>query len=174
MSTVSIVQFEELTDVQRWDAEAYSPLLRSLDQQFANYPELRELATVTHASEIPRIYTDESDGIPFLLAQNIRPILPDISKTVAIPSKIAESIPVNRLHHGDVLVTRSGAFSGVSCIYLGENGKYYTSGEGLIVRSKGQIDGAYLVAFLNSTNGFALCQRCIYGSGQPHLAPKYL
>ena len=38
----------------------------------------------------------------------------------------------------------------------------------------GDIDGAYLVAFFNTLPGSALCRRAIYGSGQPHIGPKYL
>src|SRR5947209_8744327 len=36
------------------------------------------------------------------------------------------------------------------------------------------IDGAYLAVFFNTTAGFALCRRAIYGSGQPPVGPKYL
>ncbi len=173
MPLVSIVPLEELTASQRWDAEAFAPFLRSLDRRFATYPQLRELATVTHASEIARLYTDAPDGIPFLLAQNIRPILPDLTETARIPPETAANIPINRLHHADVLVARSGVFN--ACVYLGDTGKCYTSGEGLIVRAIAEIDGAYLTVFLNTNVGLALCQRCLYGSGQPpHLSPKYL
>jgi type I restriction enzyme S subunit len=174
MAVSSILTFEKINKEERWDAESYTPRLLELDIQFSGSPILRELATVTHASEIPRLYTYEEDRVRFLLAQNIRPILPDYSAEFFIPGVVAAQIPVNRLQTDDVLVTRSGANSGVSCVYLGETGACYTSGEGLIVRSKGDINGAYLVLFLNTGAGLELCRRCIYGSGQPHVGPRYL
>ncbi|HEY3931638.1 MAG TPA: restriction endonuclease subunit S [Verrucomicrobiae bacterium] len=160
--------------VERWDAENYTPYLRAIDVEFSKSPRLIELATVTHASEIPRVYCDEAKSKLFLLAQNIRPFLPDTATTFYIPDQIANAIPINRLEYGDVLVTRSGANSGMACVYMGKSGECYTSGEGLILRSRGNIDGAYIVAFLNSQIGSALCRRAIYGSGQPHIGPKYL
>ena len=174
MAVFSMVPFQESALDQRWDAEAFTPYLRKLNHEFAESPRLIDLASVTHASEIPRVYTDEADAVPFLLAQNIKPFLPDTSNPFSIPPSVASKIPNNRLQYGDVLVTRSGAYSGVACVYLGKDGDFYTSGEGLIVRSRGGIDGAYLVALLNTQAGQALCFRCIYGSGQPHLQPRYL
>lgn len=165
---------KELGEASRWDAEAFSPLLRSLDEKFRKCPLLSEIATVTHPSEIIRDYSDAEDSKLFLLAQNIRPLLPDTSTEFRIPTAVASVIPINRLDHGDVLVTRSGAHSGMCAVYLGGSGDCYTSGEGLIVRSRGNVDGAYLATFFNTAAGQALCRRAIYGSGQPHIGPKYL
>ena len=165
---------KELGKAGRWDAEAYTPFLRGLDAKFQKSPRLCDLATVTHAAEITRIYSDASDAKLFLLAQNIRPLLPDTSTEFRISKDSAKAIPTNRLNHGDVLVTPTGAHSGMSAVYLGHDGDCYTSGEGLILRSRGSIDGPYLATFLNTTAGQALCRRAIYGSGQPHIGPKYL
>ena len=165
---------KELADAGRWDAEAYTPFLRSLDATFRKSPRLLSLATVTHAAEITRSYTESSDSKLFLLAQNIRPLLPSTSTEFRIPAQVAAKIPTNRLQHADVLVTRSGANSGMCAVYLGADGDCYTSGEGLIVRSLGSVDGTYLAVFLNTVAGQALCRRAIYGSGQPHIGPKYL
>jgi hypothetical protein len=174
MALISKPNFGELVEAERWDAETYTPLLRALDVRFRNEPTLVSLATVTHPTEIPRIYSEREDAVPFFRAQNIRPILPETDSLVLIPREVAESLPTNRLETGDVLVTRSGAFSGVATAYLGPTGTCYTSGEGVILRSRGNIDGAYLAVFLNTVPGGALCRRAIYGSGQPHIGPKYL
>jgi hypothetical protein len=170
MAVISKPPFAELAEAQRWDAEGFTPFLRRLDMKFVSAPKLTTLATVTHPSEIPRIYSEAKDAVPFLRAQNIRPFLPDTDNLALIPATVAEDLPTNRLETGDVLVTRSGAFSGVATVFLGESGSSYTSGEGIIVRSLGEIDGAYLAAFFNTTAGSALCRRAIYGSGQPHVA----
>jgi len=174
MAVWTLPNIKKLDEAIRWDAEAFSPFLLSLDKKFKNVPRLSELATVTHASEITRTYTTEADSKLFLLAQNIRPVLPEILTEFRIPKDVAESIPTNRLKHCDVLVTRSGAYSGMCAVYLGDDGECYTSGEGLIVRCQGKIDGAYLAVFLNTITGRSLCKRAIYGSGQPHIGPKYL
>ncbi len=174
MAEISLVPSDEINDAARWDAEAFSPVLRKLETDFKKYPRLHQLATVTHPSEIPRIYSTEDQGKPFLLAQNIRPVLPNMSHTFFVPAETYNSIPLNRLRTDDVLITRSGANSGASCVYLGKSGEAYTSGEGLIVRSLGDINGAYLTVFFNTIYGALLCRRAIYGSGQPHISPKYL
>ncbi len=174
MAVWTDLNVNELAVAGRWDAEAFSPYLRSLDSTFSKCPALADIATVTHPSEIIRDYSVADDSKLFLLAQNIRPLLPDTSTEFRIPTSIAAGIPINRLEHGDVLVTRSGAHSGMCAVYLGGSGDCYTSGEGLIVRSRGDVDGAYLAAFFNTVAGQALCHRAIYGSGQPHIGPKYL
>lgn len=174
MAEISLVPLVEINKASRWDAEAYKPTLREMDTALKKSPRLFQLATVTHPSEIPRVYSTGENGKPFILAQNIKTILPDMATTFYIPPETYNGIPINKLQTNDVLVTRSGAFSGVSCVYLGKAGETYTSGEGIIVRSLGNIDGAYLAAFFSTKYGLQLCQRSIYGSGQPHISPKYL
>lgn len=165
---------QEMLEAGRWDAEAFSPLLRRLDATFRDSPRLADLASVTHPAEIPRSYTTAEGSKRFLLAQNIRPVLPDLSSEFRIASEVADAIPGNRLRRSDVLVTRTGANSGMAAVYLGEDGNAFTSGEGIIVRSHGNIGGEYLTVLLSTVVGAALCRRAIYGSGQPHIAPRYL
>jgi type I restriction enzyme M protein len=174
MANISDASYQSLSEVKRWDAEAFTPYLLALDASLTGEPKLATLANVTHPAEIPRIYSDATEAIPFFRAQNIRPMLLDNQNIVRIPPKVANKLPTNKLRHGDILVTRSGAFSGVASVYLGATGACYTSGEGIIVRSHGEITGEYLVTYLNTRPGIACCRRAIYGSGQPHLAPKYL
>ena len=176
MPSISLVQSTEVFSLERWDAEAYSPELRRLERALAGSPSLDGLALVSHPAEIPREYIDEPDGAPFLLARNLRPILPDLTTLVRIPRPVARQLPSNRLEKGDVLVTRTGANHGVACVYLGESGDFYTSGEGLIVRRRQdqEIDSAYLAVFLGCDHGVELCRKAAYGSGQPHIGPAYL
>lgn len=174
MAFWTIPDAKELKEFCRWDSEAFSPVLRLLDTKLESSPKLSELASVTHPAEIPRIYSGAKDGPLFILAQNIRPLLLETSTEFHIARATADEIPANRLRHADVLVTRTGANSGTCAVYLGGDGKCYTSGEGIIVRSRGDIEGAYLATYLNTTTGQAYCRRAIYGSGQPHIGPKYL
>jgi hypothetical protein len=55
MAVFAILPFEESARDQRWDAEAFTPYLRELIEELANSPRLIGLASVTHASEIPRV-----------------------------------------------------------------------------------------------------------------------
>ena len=174
MAAVSVVRAREVAGAGRWDAEAYAPSLRRLEEALDGSPCLSNLATVTHPAEIPRVYTEDEDGVPFVLAANIRPILPDLSAMSRIPFEVAAELQTNRLRHGDVIVTRTGANHGVACVYLGATGEFYTSGEGLIVRPGREIEGAYLGAYLGCSYGNQLCKKAAYGSGQPHIAPSYL
>ncbi len=165
---------EELSREARWDPEAFTPVLRQLNEAYADAPQLSRLATVTHPAEITRLYEEGEHSKPFLLAKNIRPLLADTDDALRVSLSVLKGIPQNRLQTNDVLVTRSGANSGMACVYLGASGDIYTSGEGLIVRSLGDMDGAYLSVYLNTQPGAMLCRRAIYGSGQPHVSPRYL
>jgi hypothetical protein len=174
MAAIAVVGTGELAVAGRWDAEAFSPSLRRLESALSGAPCLNDLAAVIHPTEIPRVYTDGSDGVPFVLAANIRPILPDFNTMARISFATAKELRQNRLECGDVMVTRTGANHGVACTYLEASGAFYASGEGLIVRSKQGIDGAYLGAYLGCIYGDQLCKKAAYGSGQPHIAPSYL
>jgi hypothetical protein len=174
MAAIAIVVTTEMAQAERWDAESFQPELRRLEKAVGGQSRLCDVAHVTHPAEITRHYTGNETGTPFLLAANIRAILPDLSAVSHIPSVIADQLPTNRLETEDVLVTRTGANHGVACVYLGESGEFYTSGEGVIVRPLPGIDGAYLGAFLGSRYGHTLCQKAAYGSGQPHISPSYL
>jgi hypothetical protein len=174
MAVISKPKLAELDRSQRWDAEAFMPFLGELEVKLDGSPLLTKLATVTHPSEIARVYSGATNAIPFIRAQNIRPYLLEMEGVALIPADVAKDLPNNRLNIGDVLITRSGAFSGMAAVFLGKTGSCYTSGEGIIVRSLGGIEGAYLAVFFNTEAGAALCRRAIYGSGQPHIGPKYL
>src|SRR5713226_1154170 len=176
MAAISVVTSTEVFAAHRWDAEAYSPELRRLEEVLKGSPCLgdKNVSNVSHPAEIIREYTDCSNDVPFVLAGNIKPILPDLTDLVRIPASVAREIPSNRLETGDVLVTRTGANHGVACVYLVKPGEFYTSGEGLIVRTQGTIDSGYLAVLLGCRYGLKLCQKAAYGSGQPHIGPAYL
>ena len=156
MAQWSTPSVQEMLVAERWDAEAFSPLLLHLDATFRDSPRLSDLASVTHSAEIPRSYTSAAGSKRLLLAQNIRPVLLDLSSEFRIASGLAEAIPSNRLRRSDVLVTRTGANSGMAAVYLGKDGDAFTSGEGIIVRSHGGVDGKYLAVLLNTKVGVAL------------------
>lgn len=176
MAAISIISAADLSRQARWDSEGFTPRILQLERALAREPRLEDLATVTHPSEIPRVYAPGTTGVPFLLAANLRPVLPELAQLARIPIAAASALPNNKLSTGDVLVTRTGANHGVACVYLGESGAVYTSGEGLVVRVRGgvDIDGAYLGAFLGCQHGAELCRKAGYGSGQPHISPRYL
>jgi len=173
MAMISIVKTSDVFGAERWDAESYRADLLRLESAVRMQDSIGTVARVIHPAEIQRSYTDES-GVPFILAANIRAILPNLNATPFIPRMVANNLPMNRLEPGDVLVTRTGAHYGTACVYLGASGAFYTSGEGLIVRPQPGIDGAYLGVFLGCTYGLQLCQKAVYGSGQPHIGPPYL
>ena len=170
----AVVSMGEMAEAERWDSESYQPELRRSEQAIGAATRLGGAARITHPAEIPRVYTDDESGVPFLLAANIRPILPNFGSLQRIPTEVARKLPTNRLQYEDVPVMRTGANHGVACVYLEKSEAYYTSGEGLIVRPDPGVDGAYLGAFLGSRHGHQLCLKAAYGSGQPHIAPPYL
>jgi hypothetical protein len=112
-------------------------------------------------------------GVPFLLAQYIRPVLLEFDEPAQIAPSVAETIPQNMLSGGDVLVTRTGANYGDCAVYLGEPHPFYASAHCLVIRPR-SVAGEYLAIYLNTSVGHALVKRGAYGSSQPELAPTYL
>lgn len=90
-----------------------------------------------------------------------------------MPFHVNEMIARNRLQHGDVVMTRSGANFGDTAVYLGEPPGLYACADCLIIRPRG-IPSGYLATYLNSTIGRALVTRGAYGCAQSHIAPSYL
>uniref|UniRef100_UPI003BACEAEE hypothetical protein n=1 Tax=Stappia sp. TaxID=1870903 RepID=UPI003BACEAEE len=127
--------------------------------------------TIIHPQEIVREYVGD-EGVWFLRAQNVRPLLVDTTNRVLISAEDAGKLPRNRIEKGDVLVTRTGANRG-QCAYFDREEVAIASSHTFIIRPK-TIDPEYLAVFLNTRNGIAQIDRGVYGAAQPEIAPYYL
>ncbi|MGZ8942822.1 MAG: hypothetical protein ACXW00_08660 [Methylobacter sp.] len=87
-------------------------------------------------------------------------------------SSIKETIAVNELKKGDVVLTRSGANFG-QCAPVITNKQLFACADLLVLR-KGDLPGSYISTFLNTWQGRLLLDRGAYGMAQPHIAPTYV
>jgi hypothetical protein len=169
---ISEIQLKESLTWGRMDAEFFQPHYRQLSAELAAHPRLGELApTILHPAEIKRVYAD--NGVPYLLAQYIKPLLLDCPNPARIPRESAQRIAQNRLQVGDVVMTRTGANYGDCAVYLGEPPEFIASADCLVIRPV-EVSGEYLAVWLNTKQGRALVNRGAYGASQPHIAPYYL
>jgi restriction endonuclease S subunit len=157
------------------DAEYYQPEYLEIVKNISSFSKpLSELVyTIKHPGEIERVYVD--NGNPFILTQNINPsfFILQFNEQRFITEEQAVQIPQNKILEGDVLMTRTGANFGDSCIYLGGlDDNSYVSSHTLIIRPK--ISGEYLAVFFNSKIGRSLINRGVYGASQPEISPEYL
>jgi hypothetical protein len=155
------------------DAEFFQARYLDFYARLRPQPALASLINepIVHPAEIKRGYVDQ--GFPFVLAQNVRPILLDFGDVASISPDAADMLSQNRLQAGDVLLTRTGANFGDCCVYLGEPANAYASADCLVIHPRA-VAGEYLAVYLNTRPGRALLRRGAYGSSQPHIAPPYL
>ncbi len=171
----SIVNYSEIDKVSfRLDAEFFQPEYLKLQTQIEkiNSQKLIDFQVkIKHPTEIKRKYVDE--GVLFLRAQNVRPLLIDLTvNPVYISEEDAELLRDNTIDYKDILLTRSGANFGQCAIYL-ENRKAIASSHTFIIKS-GELNPFFLTVFFNTRHGRKLLDRGMYGGAQPEIAPSYL
>ncbi len=175
MAVVSVVKLSGLEGAKRIDADYYRPELDLMKKSLKKIGEpLKNLISyIRHPAEIKRIYEDA--GIPYILAENISKYfwILQFTEERYISEEKARLIPQNKLKIGDVLVTRTGANYGDTCVYLGNPNPAYASAHIIIIRPH-KIAGEYLAAFFNTHFGKKLIKRGWYGSSQPEISPTYL
>lgn len=173
----SIVDYQSIVDAShslRLDAEFFRPDYLQVQRQLEAIGSRKLIdfqVNIRHPKEIQRNYVD--DGIPFLRAQNVRPLSIDLtSNPVYISEEDAERLQDNTIHYKDILITRSGANAGQCAIYL-EDSHAISSSHTFIVQS-GNLNPFFLAIFLNTKYGTALIEKGKYGSAQPEVAPPFL
>jgi hypothetical protein len=172
MAVWSIVALADLAATSRLDAEYYQPEYLAFQGRTGRGQPLAETAKgVLHPVEITRVYSES--GVRILLAQNIGQNYLDLAATAFMPESVRGPLARNRLHPGDVVMTRSGANFGDTACYLGEPVDIFACADCLIIRPE-SIPGGFLSTFFNSRIGRGLLTRGAYGAAQPHIAPSYL
>lgn len=134
---VSIVNFDEL--IGRIDAEYYKLEYLEIEKKLnLNGNSLSKFGiNIYHPNKIKREYV-QNDGVLFIRAQNVRPLKLDLSNVVLIAEKDALKLKKNLIREKDILMTRTGANFGQSCIFMSKK-KAIASSHTLIIRS-GEIN----------------------------------
>jgi len=176
MAVFSIVKLSELEGTKRIDAEYYKPEYLVIKEKLlkTNFVYFKNLIKeIIHPTEIKREYEEEKQDYLFLLAQNVRPLMIDLSERRYISEEKAKQLPKNLLEKGDILFIRTGAV-GDSTVYIGEPKKVIASAHILIAKPNFRISPYYLAIFFNTS----LCKNLIikgtYGALQPEIAPEYI
>jgi hypothetical protein len=175
MAVFSIVKLSELEGAKRMDAEYYKPEYLKVKQKllqtkFVYFKDL--VKEIIHPKEIKREYEEEKQDYLFLLAQNVRPLMLDLSEKKFISEEIAKLMPKNLLEKCDILFVRSGNVGDLT-IYTGEPNKCIASAD-LLVAKVIFRHPYYIGIFLNTFWGRKILLRGIYSGLQPHIAPNYI
>ncbi len=176
MAVINIIKLSELEGAKRIDAEYYQPeylevknkLLKTNATYFKNL--VRE---IIHPKEIKREYEEEEKDYLFLLAQNVRPLMLDLSERKYISSKTALSLQKNLLEIGDLLFVRTGAIGDVTA-YTGKPRNVVASSHILIAKPNFRTSPFYLAVFFNTKLGKKIIIRGNYGAVQPEISPEHV
>lgn len=136
-----------------------------------SYLYLRDTQTqIIHPSEIKREY--ENGRVLFFRAQNLKPLKIDFSNQVYISDVDAKKLINNLIKKEDILITRTGANFGDTCIFV-ENINAIASSHVLLLRTD-KINPFYLSVFFNTKYGRTLLNKGMYGGSQPEISPYYI
>lgn len=172
MAVWSLISLGEIEN-NRIDAEFYQPKYLEASNKVDTKKLKHYGISVIHPSEVKRSYS--SDGLQIVLGQNNRNNYYDWSVKKFMPISMNVVLSKNKLHYGDVTVTRSGANYGqTSVITIETEKKDYFACADLLILKTNNISGPLVSTYLNSDVGKKLMVRGVYGAGQPHVAPKYV
>lgn len=120
-------------------------------------------------------YYDRGSSV-FVLAQNVRPMVPDFSvRQLVDPPKADPSRERSRVNAGDLLATIVGANTGQVCIVNSPPEDAYVCQSVALIRPLDFSISSYLNCWLNSEeHGQRYFERCMYGQGRPHLSFEQL
>jgi len=175
MAVFSIVKLSELERAKRIDAEYYKPEYLEIKQKLlqANFVYFKALVKeIIHPKEIKREYEEEKQDYLFLLAQNVRPLMLDLSERKYISEERAKQMPKNLLERGDILLVRSGNVGDLT-VYMGKPDKVIASADLLVAKTTFKYP-CYVTIFLNTHWGRNILLRGVYSGLQPHIAPAYI
>jgi len=175
MAVFSVIKLSELEGAKRIDAEYYKPECLEAKQllfKTNSIPFKNLVKEIIHPKEIKREYEEEKQDYLFLLAQNARPLMLDLSERKYISEEKAKQMPKNLLEKGDIVLVRSGNVGDLT-VYTGEPNKCIASAD-LLVAKVSFRHPYYIGVFLNTFLGSKFLLRGIYSGLQPHIAPTYI
>ncbi len=173
MPQISIVKLSDIQKAKRFDAEYFKPEYLEIERKLNNQNKtLKDFGVeIFHPNEIKREYVDK-DGVLFVRAQNVRPLKFDLTNQSYISKEDAQKLKKNKISKKDILMTRTGANFGQTCLFY-ENIEAFASSHTFIIKH-GQINPYFLSIFLNSKHGRKIIDKGMYGGIQPEISPRYL
>lgn len=120
--------------------------------------------TVGHVGPMKDRY--QSDGIPFLRSQNVRPFQIDLDSVAFIDEAFDAELVKSRLTPGDVAVVRTG-YPGTAAV-VPSSIPASNCADLVIIRPGADLNPHYLAAFLNSNLGRRMIAGNLVGAAQKH------
>lgn len=120
--------------------------------------------TVGHVGPMKDRY--QSDGIPFLRSQNVRPFQIELDGVAFIDEAFDEELVKSRLTPGDVVVVRTG-YPGTAAV-IPSSLPISNCADLVIVRPGVDLNPHYLASFLNSNLGKRMIAGNLVGAAQKH------
>jgi len=180
------VLFEQPTDISstvaskwlaanqmRLDASFYIQEAFKARQIVARFPNQRmdQVTTVTYPYRFKRIYSDRTNGLPFLSATEALFFRPSSTRYLS-KTKVPE-IEQTIVKKGSLLLTRSGTVGRV--VYVHDRlSRFAITDDLLRIVPLGNVKIGYVYAFLASWMGQSLLTKDQYGSAVKHLEPEHV
>lgn len=139
-----------------------------------NYP-LHELRALSHRiiqpAEFIREYSDQSeDSVPFLRAANVEDGSLNLDDIVFVDAAKLNKAADSFIESGDILITRTGAKAGATCVVPKLSRKFCISSHSIrLIPRRDIIIPEFLEAFLLSRWGKAQIERLFTGAAQKQL-----
>lgn len=167
---ISIISLSGLEDSYRLDAEYYSPEFLAHDGVLGKHT-LFPFGKLVDKIDVGFVGSMVSEyapiGASLLQTQHVREFFIDDAGCKKINELFHKKLKKSQVHHGDILIARSGSFGNAS-IYLGD--EIVNSADIIIAEAKKEIANSfYLVAFLNSKYGRFQLYRFASGGLQGHV-----
>lgn len=118
-----------------------------------------------------RIYSNESNGIPFFLPSQLDEIYPKPSKYVS--SKTASLLKKDLIKNGELLLSRSGTIGKCTIASKIITGKLF-SDDVIRITFKEDFNLGYVYTFFKTEVGLTLLQSNNYGAVIDHIEPEHL
>ncbi len=173
MITYSIIQKSQLERANRLDAEYYQPEYLEVNRKVNSLPH-ETLETVSEsivsfgAYALTNFIEWQEDGIPFIVAENIKEGFISYEGIRYINDKTDEILKKSRVQKEQVLLSMSGSVGNVAVAYNIPS-KLNSNQDIVKIRLKEKFSPYSLAAFLNSKYGRMQVLRLPVGSVQQHI-----
>lgn len=173
MTTYSIMQKSHLEQGHRLDAEYYQPEYLEVARKVKSLPhETLESISETIASFGAYALTNfiewQDDGIPFIVAENIKEGFIGYEGARCISDKTDEILQKSRVQEGQVLLSMSGSVGNAAVAYKIPP-KLNSNQDIVKIKLKNNFSPYVLTAFLNGKYGRMQVLRLPVGSVQQHI-----
>jgi len=170
MPTISIIKKTQLQETNRLDAEYYQPKHLETEKKLCklNSRELGKIAFVTDGEHGSPIF-DESSGIIYLSAQNVKDNFFDLSDVHHISVNIHKKNKRSELKEGNIILSIVGTIGNAAVVSKdmlpGNTDRHVAT---IIIEDR-RISPHYVSTFLNSKYGKCQSKRLSAGNVQPLL-----